>query len=78
MGGLNSMRDTTTKNKRISELVKQEIARLDTELDRDIASLKIDEQDILDTKKRLEKLESNIVAYKSNIDDLKEQIEVLK
>lgn len=72
------MRDTTTKNKRISELVKQEIARLDTELDRDIASLKIDEQDILDTKKRLEKLESNIVAYKSNIDDLKEQIEVLK
>ena len=78
MGGLNSMRDTTTKNKRINELVKQEISRLESEFEKNTESLKRVESDIVETKRALENSESNAKIYRVNIDSLKEQIEVLK
>lgn len=78
IGGLNSMRDVTTKNKRISELVEQETRRLELELSKNTDSLKKIESDILEIKRALEESESNAKIYKVNISALKEQIEVLK
>lgn len=78
MGGLDNMRDVTEKNKKINELLEQEIRRLELELDKNNKSLKKEEADISEIKKALDKSESNAIVYRSNISALKEQIEVLK
>lgn len=72
------MRDVTSKNKRINELVEQEISRLELALGKNADLLKIEESNLLEINNALSKSESNASKYRSNIADLKEEIKVLK
>ena len=72
------MRDVTEKNKVINRLIKDEIERLEKELNENTESLHGEELGLPGKREKLERSERLIEDYKSNIDSLKEQIDLLK
>lgn len=72
------MRDVTEKNKVINRLIKDEIERLEKKLNENTESLHGEELGLPSKREKLERSERLIEDYKSNIDSLKEQIDLLK